>query len=206
MIDFNLWYFSNICEREHMIHAAFCLLQLQCFTVHLLSTWLLKWGSWGLSASQEHRSSAGWSYKQLKIFFSCSFTNMWHFCFVLLKLSIRSFTYLKWFLKRTILDSAAHDGLFLFAVSSGLGSRRLDAGAAPSHPQLEGEVVAWQHGDDRVRHHGNVVGSVEGEDQGWVRRREGGQRRSPVGCRGRRWEEIYFAPDSTWWRRGEDGA
>ncbi len=45
-------------------------------------------------------------------------------------------------LQRTVPDSAAHDCLFLLAISSGLRGRGLDVGAAPSHPQLQGEVIA----------------------------------------------------------------
>lgn len=99
----------------------------------------------------------------------------------------------------TVLDSAAHNGLLLFAISSGLSGRRLDVGATPSHPQLQGEVVAWQCRDNQIRHHSNMVGSIEGEDQRWIRRGEGGQSWGPVGCRRWRWEKVYFTPDSTWW-------
>lgn len=46
-------------------------------------------------------------------------------------------------LKHTVSDRAAHDSLLLFAISSGLSGYRLDISATSSHPQLQGEVVAW---------------------------------------------------------------
>lgn len=73
-------------------------------------------------------------------------------------------------IEHTVSDSAAHDRLFVLAIASGLSGRWLDVAAAPTHPQLQGEVVAGQRGDDGIRYHGHVVGPVEGEDQGGIRR------------------------------------
>lgn len=100
--------------------------------------------------------------------------------------------------QRTVSDGAADDGLLLLATGSGLSGRRLDVAAAPPHPQLQGEVVARQRGDDGIRYHGNVVGPVEGEDQRGVRGGESGQSRGPISGRRRRREEVDFAPDGSW--------
>lgn len=103
-------------------------------------------------------------------------------------------------IEHTVSDGAAHDGLLLLAAAPGLSGCRLDVAPAPSHPQLQGEVVARQHGDDGIRYHGNVVGPVEGEDQRGIRRGKCGQSRGPISSRRRRWKEVNFTPDSSWWR------
>lgn len=100
-------------------------------------------------------------------------------------------------IEHTVSDSAAHDRLFLLAIASGLSGCWLDVAAAPAHPQLQGEVVARQRGDDGIRYHGHVVGPVEGEDQGGIRRGKCGQSRRPISSRRRGWKEVYFAPDSS---------
>lgn len=101
-------------------------------------------------------------------------------------------------IEHTVSDGAAHDGLLLLATASGLSGRRLDVPAAPPHPQLQGEVVTRQRGDDGIRYHGNVVGPVEGEDQRGIRRGKCGQSRGPISSRRRRWKEVDFTPDSSW--------
>lgn len=101
-------------------------------------------------------------------------------------------------MKRTILDGAADNSLLILAISPGLSGWSLDVGTTPAHPQLEGEMVTWQCGHDRIRHRCNMIRPVEGEDQRWIRRGKSGQSSSPVGCRRWRWEEVYFTPDGTW--------
>lgn len=103
-------------------------------------------------------------------------------------------------IEHTVSDSAAHDRLLLLAIASGLNGCWLDVAAAPTHPQLQGEVVARQRGDDGIRYHGHVVGPVEGEDQGGIRRGKCGQSRRPISSRRWRWKEVYFTPDSSWRR------
>lgn len=98
----------------------------------------------------------------------------------------------------TVPDGAAHDGLLLLATASGLSGCRLDVASTPAHPQLQGEVVARQRRDDGIRYRGNVVGPVEGEDQGGVGRGKCGQSRGPISSRRRRGEEVDFTPDSSW--------
>lgn len=100
-------------------------------------------------------------------------------------------------MEHTVSDSAAHDRLLLLAVASGRSGGGLDVAAAPPHPQLQGEVVTRQRGDDGIRHHGHMVGPVEGEHQRGIGRRKCGQSRGPISSRRRRWKEVHFTPDSS---------
>lgn len=51
--------------------------------------------------------------------------------------------------------------------------------------------------DDRVRYHGDVGRAIEGKDEGGIRGRERGQGSCPIGCRGRRREQVNFSPYGT---------
>jgi len=166
--------------------------------------------------SQEHLDSRCWSYKMLSVFFFfqpwLGWITFWGFhgwCFPYHPTFENTYNPFKsqWkhhsTIRRTVLDSAAHNGLLILATASGLSGRRLDVGSTPPDPQLQGEVVARQRGDNRIRHHGDVVGSIEGEDQRGIRGGESGQSGGPVGSWRWRREEVHFTPDSTWERKRE---
>lgn len=102
------------------------------------------------------------------------------------------------FLQLTVSDGAADECLLLLAAAPGLSACRLVVAAAPPHPQLQGEVVARQRGHDGIRHHGNVVGPVEGEDQRGIGGGKCGQSGGPISSRRRRWQEVDFTPDCPW--------